>query len=268
MDGEKGAEEMVLFDRWCHVRKQPDRRRHLWTLTEKDGAREDIRDDLVQVIRSHYDRLERIADDVERLGYAKAATILKSVLPQSKRARSGEIGEILATELVEEQVGFNVPVRRLRYKDGREMALRGDDFIGVAFDDNDHLRLLKGESKSRRVLNRATITQARTSLDRDQGRCTPESLWFVASHLLDSADEQNQDLGRVIRDEVGLKALRSHRIDHMLFTLSGNGVPQALMDDWQAASATRTHYVVNLHVADHGDFVRAVYEEVQDLGND
>lgn len=259
---------MMLFDRWCRVQKQQVRRRYLWTLTEKSGAREDIRSDLVQTIRSHYARLERIADDVERLGYAKAAIILKSMLPQGSRARSGEIGEILAIELVEEQAGFNVPVRRLRYKDGREMALRGDDFIGVAFDEDDQLRLLKGESKSRRNLNRTTITQARTSLDRDHGRCTPESLLFVANYLLDSADEDDQKLGRMIRDEVGLKALRPDRIDHMLFTLSGNGVPQALMDDWQAVSASRTHYVVNLHVEDHGDFVEAMYGEVQDLGDE
>jgi hypothetical protein len=62
---------------------------------------------------------------------------------------SGELGEILATELVEEMMDYEVPVRRLRYKDGREMALRGDDFIGIRVNAAGNLHLLKGESKSR-----------------------------------------------------------------------------------------------------------------------
>jgi hypothetical protein len=42
--------------------------------------------------------------------------------------------EILATELVEEEIGLRVPVRRLRYKDGRNMPMRGDDFIGAGYE--------------------------------------------------------------------------------------------------------------------------------------
>jgi hypothetical protein len=55
-------------------------------------------------MRSHYDRLERIAADVERLGYAAAAKILSTELPKTMTARSGDLGEILATELVEERL--------------------------------------------------------------------------------------------------------------------------------------------------------------------
>jgi hypothetical protein len=259
---------VALFDVWCSLEEKKDKRRRLWTLTERDGAREGIRADLAETMRSHYERLERIAEDVDRLGYAAAAKILKAVLPQGAKARSGDLGEILATELVEEKTGFNVPIRRLRYKDGREMALRGDDFIGVGFDGDDRLWLLKGESKSRKRLGKTTITEARTALNRHHGRCTPDSLLFVANRLLDSDDAADQELGRSIRDEVGLEALRPNRIDHMFFTLSGNGAPQALIDDWAATSADRNHYVANLQVEDHGEFVEAIYDEVQQLGDE
>ncbi len=47
------------------------------------------------------------------------------------------MGEILATEFIEFQTEFRIPVRRLRYKDGREMALRGDDFLGVNEDEDE-----------------------------------------------------------------------------------------------------------------------------------
>jgi hypothetical protein len=53
------------------------------------------------------------------LGYNAAATILRERLPRSKTVRSGDLGEILASEFVEERLGFNVPIRRMRYKDGR-----------------------------------------------------------------------------------------------------------------------------------------------------
>ena len=259
---------MALFDVWCDLTETQEKRRRLWRLTEKKGAREDIQEALAGTMRSHYDRLERIAQDVEQLGYSAAATILNSVLPQSIRARSGDLGEILATEIVEEKTDFSVPIRRLRYKDGREMALRGDDIIGVGFDGGNHLRLLKGESKSRKTLGKTTIAEARAALNRHHGRCTPDSLLFVANRLLEGSDASEQKLGRLIRDEVGLRAVSSSRIDHMFFTVSGNGAPQALVDDWNATSTDRTHYVVNLQIDDHREFIDAMYNEVKQLGDD
>ena len=58
---------------------EKDKRKCYWTYVEKDGGRDEIRDDLAETIRSHYDRLERIADDVDRLGYKVAAKILSVI---------------------------------------------------------------------------------------------------------------------------------------------------------------------------------------------
>lgn len=215
---------MGLYERWCESTKEKDKRKHYWTYVEKDGGRDDISGDLAETIRSHYDRLERIADDVDRLGYKIAAKILSEAMPQTAKGRSGDLGEILATELVEEEIGLRVPVRRLRYKDGRNMAMRGDDFIGAGYGGKDQkLWLLKGEAKSNKKLGKSTVTSARKVLDRDNGRCTPDSLLFVANRLLESNDPDENALGRDLRDEVGVKSLRADRIGHMLFTVSGNG---------------------------------------------
>jgi hypothetical protein len=231
-----------LFDDWCGKEENEDKRKHFWTLAEKAGGRDAIRERLAETMRSHYERLDRIADDVARLGYEGAAELLRTVLPRTAKARSGELGEILATELVEEETGFRVPVRRLRYKDGREMALRGDDFIGAAYDPDDKLWLLKGEAKSNKTLGKTTITTARKALCRHDGRCTPESLLFVANRLLESDDEDDIALGRTIRDGIGDKTIRASRVDHMLFTMSGNQPPSALKADLDEAGADRTHY--------------------------
>ena len=260
---------MGLYKKWCDATKEKDKRKRYWTFVEKDGGRDEIRAKLAETIRSHYDRLGRIADDVARLGFTVAAEILRAQLPQTAKGRSGDLGEILATELVEEEIGLRVPVRRMRYKDGRNMAMRGDDFIGAGYNnDGADLWFLKGEAKSNKVLGKATVVSARKVLDRDNGRCTPDSLAFVANRLLESADEDDAKLGRQIRDEVGLKAVPADRIDHMLFTMSGNGPHASLRDDFSAAGTNREHYVVNLHIEDHQDFIKEMYERAEDLGDD
>ncbi|MEN5271407.1 DUF1837 domain-containing protein [Stenotrophomonas lactitubi] len=259
---------MGLYETWCESTKERNGRKFYWTYVEKEDGRDDICDDLAETIRSHYDRLERIADDVERLGYKVAAKILSEAMPQTDKGRSGDLGEILATELVEEEIGLRVPVRRLRYKDGRNMAMRGDDFIGAGYGSDDgKLWLLKGEAKSNKKLGKSTVTSARKVLDRDDGRCTPDSLLFVANRLLESNDPDDNALGRDLRDEVGLKSLRADRIDHMLFTLSGNGAHASLKENLDAAGTNRNHCVVNIHVEDHQDFIAAMYQEAEDLGN-
>lgn len=259
---------MGLYSQWCDATKKKNKRKRYWTYVERDNGRDQIIDGLAEKVRSHYDRLERIAEDIRRLGYDVAAKILSAQLPQSKKGRSGDLGEILATELVEEAIGLRVPVRRLRYKDGRNMAMRGDDFIGAGYGvKNEKLRLLKGEAKSKKVLGKATVTSARAVLNRDNGRCTPDSLAFVANRLLESDDEADLQLGRDIRDELGLTSLPADRIDHMLFTMSGNGPHASLEEDLDAAGTNRDQYVVNLHIEDHQDFIKEIFEKAEDLGN-
>jgi hypothetical protein len=54
----------------------------------------------------------------------------------------------------------------------------------------------------------------------------------------------------------------------MLFTLSGNGPHASLKDDLNAAGTSRDHYAVNLHIKDHQDFIKDMYEEAENLGDD
>lgn len=258
---------MPLYWDWCVCAEEVTGRKRLWLLTEKGGGRERVWALLIKSVRSHYDHLDRIAADAARLGYEKAAEILRTRMPTEERARSGDIGEILASELAEDTLGFRIPVKRLRFKDGRNMALRGDDFIGVVVAEGGQLRLLKGESKSRQELAKPAITEGREALDRDDGRCTPESLLFVADRLLDSNDPADQALGQALRDEIGQKSLPSGRIDHMLFTLSGNVPPPSLKADLDGTGGGRSQYSINLRVPDHGDFIGAVYVEAAKLGN-
>ncbi|HEX7814967.1 Hachiman antiphage defense system protein HamA [Dyella sp.] len=257
----------MLYIPWCDRNVHEQDSKQLWRLSERDGGRSAVEATLNTRIRSHYDNLDAIAEDVRELGYPGAAAILAERMPRSARARSGELGEILATELVEEHLDFNVPIRRLRYKDGREMALRGDDFVGLKLDDQNNLHFLKGESKSRENLSKATILEAREALSRDDGRPTATSLLFVADRLMEGEGERRQ-MGRRIRNEVASRAAPPGRTSHMLFTLSGNATPQALHDDLAAADMVRPHLSAHLRIEDHQAFIQACYERALALGNE
>lgn len=203
---------MGLYKDWCDATKEKDKRRRYWTYVEKDGGREAVSEGLVETVRSHYDRLENIAEDVKRLGYEAAAVILKAELPQTPTARSGDLGEILATELVEEEIGLRVPVRRMRYKDGRNMAMRGDDFIGAGYS-GDHLWLLKGEAKSNQRLGRGVVVEARRvtkysdtdvfrvveALGRQSGATLGDVIQNIGSRAEGLAKLKAMMVGRIVR---------------------------------------------------------------------
>ena len=258
-----------MLDEWLQINedRRCDERKTLYTLTEKGGGRDAVSEKLIERIHYHYDDLEHIADDVARLGFPGAARIFRERLPANSRARSGEMGEILATEFAEFQTGFRIPVRRLRYKDQRELALRGDDFLGIGTDDHNRLSYLKGEAKSRRAVSKSVVTDARDRLSKDDGRPTPISLLFVTDRLLEG-DDKDKELGQRIRDAFALDTVSARMITHGLFILSGNRPQSILTSDLDAADNKHAHFSANLHIVDHQNFVEAMYEQAGNFGDD
>ncbi|WP_294265315.1 Hachiman antiphage defense system protein HamA [uncultured Chryseobacterium sp.] len=257
---------MSIFRNWIHFQEEDVVGRTLHICTETLDGRIKITDDLRQVMRSHYNDLAQIADDIKYLGYPDASAVLAERLPQTSRARSGDLGEILATEYIEHALGYQIPIRRLRYKDGREMALRGDDFIGIDYNKSTGLKLLKGESKSAAKLSNDTVKKARAALNRDAGRCTPHSLLFVADRLMEGTAAQ-QILGRVLKTEIARRSLSPGSIDHVVFTMTGNSPLTLLRNDLTSADHTRKQISINLNIDDHQDFIAASYLNLEHLGN-
>jgi hypothetical protein len=121
-------------------------------------------------VPTHYAAEERVADILRRLGKPAAAQFVEGKLPTSKSIRSGDLGEILATEWIASRGDYHVPINRLRWKDHRNMAMRGDDVIGIHQDpQTNRLSFLKTEVKSRVTLGPAVVAEARASLDKNGG---------------------------------------------------------------------------------------------------
>ena len=180
----------------------------LWRLLERDGGREFALGELPSRVLSHYVNDDEIAEFVEALGYSGAAQCIRELLPEAAIGRSGDLGEILAGEFVEGRLGYKVPVRRLRGKDHREMAMRGEDVIGVAFDERERLKLLKGEAKSARRFSRATVEEARTRLEERHGRPSAHFPIFIARQLVTSEDPDRKELGGAILKKQRIERFR------------------------------------------------------------
>src|SRR5262249_15162894 len=126
-------------------------------------------------LREHY-----IAEAfLKKLGRDKVVQMLRQKIPLRKKGKSGDLGEILSPEFVNSgQLPFQVPIHRLRWKDSRELPMRGEDLIGFQFDVKP-LRFLKGEAKSRERLNASVLSEARAALDKNDGLPLAHTLGFI-----------------------------------------------------------------------------------------
>ena len=256
-----------FFDNWLDASEESDQKKILWRATEADDQREAALEELSTRARTHYIRDAEIATYLEVLGYDGAAEIIRHNYPEGLTGKSGDLGEILCAEVVEEWCEFEVPIRKLQYKDHREQAMRGEDVIGIRHDDEERLCLLKGEAKSAQSLSTATVESARNGLENNFGRPTSHSMIYLARRLIEQG-EPHEALGKEILLEAKSNAVPKNRITHCLFAITGNPAEQMLDDDFNNADGTRDQYIIHIQIPDHGDFVEQVFERIVDLALD
>lgn len=226
-------------------------------LDERLEDRSVIIDALSLTVKSHYLDPALSERRLAELGAPETAKLFREHLPVTKMARSGDLGEILATEVAERQLGYSVPIRRLRWKDGRNMALRGDDIIGLIRSRKHRLRFLKGESKSRAALTTAVIDEAAEALDREKGRPTRHTVLFIAERLR----EQGGDDLAIELEQAVLQSFHGHNVEHLLFVLTGNN-PENLLSQHLAACGTKPQrrYVAGIRIKDHAKFIEELFK--------
>jgi hypothetical protein len=135
---------MVQFNNWCNSADIALGNHHIRVMTSRTAdATVGIRT-TAAAVSVHYASEERIARALARLGKTGAAQLITDLLPQTPQIRSGDLGEIYATEWIDAHSGYRAPIKRLRWKDHRNMAMRGDDVIGMILDPaTQRLRFLK-----------------------------------------------------------------------------------------------------------------------------
>jgi HamA len=256
----------VPFTDWCDENEQQVGEHELCLLTAR-AAQLNIGLDVAAIaVPTHYASEERIADLLDRLGKPASAKFIRDKLPEGPQIRSGDLGEILATEYVAEQTSFSVPIKRLRWKDHRNMAMRGDDLIGIRIpEEGPPLEFLKCEIKSRAALPTTTINEAREALDKNGGLPAPHALSFVADRLHETG---NHDLADQIDNAQLRDEILSQQVCHLLFVFCGNNPKTLLNANLEGYDGAIPQTYVGLRIPAHKQFILDVYNKVIADGDD
>lgn len=207
---------------------------------------------------SRYAETESLARIAERFGKAKVSEFLRNKLPQTQRARSGDLGEILATAYLEEDCRYIVGPSRLIHRDHQEWAMRGDDVIGAKFDSASNVLLIKGEAKSRARALASVVEEARQGLQREGVLPSPHSLTQFAERLLNTADDA---LGEAILELQLAQGVRPKIVIHLMFLFAGNDPSNHVRADLATYGGVVAQQAVILQVQAHQDFVRRAFEK-------
>lgn len=219
------------------------------------------------IVPTHYASEEHVARALVRLGKPAAAALIEGKLPTTKAIRSGDLGEIYATEWIDAHSGgYRAPIKRLRWKDHRNMAMRGEDVIGILQDpQSQRLHFLKAEAKSRVALTTQVLVEARAGLDKDGGMPSAHALSFISARLV----ELNEfALADAIDDALLKHGIPPQNVRHLLFTFSGNAPDALLAASLHAYPGQFNQWSIGLHVAGHAAFIGAVYDQVIANAND
>lgn len=251
---------MVGFNDWCDAENSQVGSHSLRVLTGRPANLQNACQGIAAIVPNHYSSEEQAARVLERLGKPAAAEFIRQKLPTSKQIRSGDLGEILATEYITEQTPYEVPIKRLRWRDHRNMAMRGDDVIGFERDPGTgRLRFLKTEAKSRVTLAAGVVAKARNGLDRDSGLPSAHALSFVSARLLELG---NTTLADAIDDAQLKHGIPLQSVKHLTFAFSGNDPAAYLQSMLNGYTGTISQLAVGMRVETHGAFVGAVYDLV------
>lgn len=252
---------MVPFYDWCDSADMPLGNHHVRVMTGRPG---DIATGIqmtARAIPAHYTTEERIAAALAKLGKTAAAQMLNDLLPQTAHIRSGDLGEIYATEWIDAYSGYRAPIKRLRWKDHRNMAMRGDDVIGMLLDaETQRLSFLKTEAKSRINLRAQTLEEARSGLDKDSGLPSSHALSFISARLMEIGTDA--PLVDAIDEALYRHGIPPESVKHLLFTFSGNPPQTLLTQALQTYPGPIGQWGVGLHIDNHAAFVGAVYDRV------
>ncbi|MBG6148114.1 hypothetical protein IWQ51_006270 [Labrenzia sp. EL_142] len=252
---------MVQFNDWCDCADTPLGNHHVRVMTSRPADSAIGIQLTAATVPIHYATEERVAGALAKLGKSAAAKMVTDLLPQTPQIRSGDLGEIYATEWINAYSGYRAPIKRLRWKDHRNMAMRGDDVIGMTLDPaTQRLRFLKTEAKSRINLRAQTLQEARNGLDKDGGRPSSHALSFISARLMELGTDA--PLVDAIDEALYRHGIPSESVKHLLFTFSGNSPKALLTQALQAYAGPIRQWGIGLHVSGHADFIGAVYNQV------
>jgi hypothetical protein len=244
-----------FIDGWLAGKQPNPKLVNFWVFSEQANTRKVAIPAVCEAVKEHLVGLNII----EKMGgYKKAAAVIKNRLPTGKKIRSGDLGEILATEYVQQKTTYRIPIRRLRYKDDRQMAMRGDDVIAIRQGKNKTTQVLKVEAKSRAALATTTVEEASEALLKNSSRPNPNTLAFISMRLR----ELNRHNEALLIERLQQHEVKQQDVEHLLFTFSGNNPANVLGPHATSPNKEVQRHLVGIVVSDHQAFIKLVFESI------
>jgi Cap4 SAVED domain len=251
---------MIDFAKWCVETEEPTPKHKLRRLTVDAAKQVYAVSAVAAAVPDYYVDPKRIAGLLRKLGKEAAAMHVEQKLPTQASIRSGDLGEILCNAYVHEATPFSLGIKRLRWKDHRNMSMRGEDVLAFKLDPKGGpLKILKAEVKSRAGMRTGVIDEARAALSANNGLPSPHALAFVADRSNEAGDTA---LGDALDKAQLMHGIRSGHVSHMLFTFSGNDCLKLLKANLQAYAGPVQQHYVGIRVEEHQDFIKAVFAAV------
>lgn len=254
---------MADFNNWCvigaSVHFNGHEARVLTAIDDSAGIAT-----LIDVLPSAYAKTESLAVIAERFGKDGVAKFFRNKLPTKANARSGDVGEILATAYLNEECQYVVGPSRLIQRDHQEWAMRGDDVLGARRDGSGQLCIVKVEAKSRLSMGVGTVNAARAGLARNDEMPSPHSLTQFAERLLSTPDSQ---IGYAVLEMQLLDGVRPEVVDHLMFLFTESDPSAHVESDLNAYAGRVSQLTITLRVADHQRFIGEAYEGVTTGGS-
>ena len=250
----------MKFSDWCDHKSESCGNGHTYSVCSEKPDCNGVQL-VATLIPGHYLSPNFLEDIFRVLGKDGVANKLASILPTDSKIKSGDLGEILATEWINTEVDeYNVPIKKLRWKDSLNMAMRGEDAIGISINEKtQNISFIKVEAKSRRQADISTIREARVGLDKDAGLPTAHAITFISFRLY---EQDPNSLESALFLKLVYSNIRPESVSHLLFVFSGNSLEKQFADSLPEYAGTFKQAYVNLSVNNHPGFIQDVYDLV------
>lgn len=248
---------MTQFDSWCDPEVLVVINGHtsgvLVSKNDDDGISA-----VAETLAEKYTNTNTLAAIAQSLGKPGVARFLQNLFPGDAGSRSGDMGEILATSYLEEELNYTVGPSRLEHRDHPTWAMRGDDVLGARIDPTSGLQLAKGEAKSRTRIYEKTVEEARKGLLRESGLPSQHSLTQFATRLI---ADGNRTLGLAVMDHQLTSGIRPDMVLHLMFLFTQNDPTKHVTTDLTGYSGPIRQLALILRVTAHQRFISTAYEQ-------
>lgn len=254
---QQGKRHVTQFDSWCDPVVLVAVNGHdSGVLVSKDD--DDGISAVAATLAEKYTNTNTLATIAQSLGKPGVAMFLQNLFPGDAGSRSGDMGEILATSYLEEELEYTVGPSRLEHRDHPTWAMRGDDVLGARIDSTSGLQLAKGEAKSGTRIYEKTVIEAREGLMRESGLPSEHSLTQFAARLIAAGSPA---LGIAVMEQQLKSGIRPDMVLHLMFLFTQNDPTKHMTTDLTNYSGPIKQLALNLRVTGHQRFISTAYEQ-------